>query len=461
MKRISLFIAVAMALAACNQDEILNDGTIENVDMTETLEANIVSSRLNIEGTKVTWAKDDSFQTFDATGKKSTYKLVGESGTTFNKTSGDANIGKLMYAIYPTNEANTLYNGKMTFQLPLNYTSDIASKCIPMIGEVTGSSVKFSKYLTAVLNIKINNLPAGYDKVIIKANKPISGTFTYDTAQKTITGASNNQVTIDNVKNMQSLYIPIAANTEYRECYIGASNGTNELGIFTFRCRTFELGKIYTVTLDYKDNIPTLPSGELTTSTPSEINNLTESKWVRLNDGQGKGTVAVVNNTLEIRGSQKEAWTQTSASLFVKDGLTHKGMVRVSFKVKGSGAKQMGVIARTPTDENGNIHFFPVYNFHKACVEKARTLQFNNVDGTEKEYYVYVDFSRHSVPAKNPETGKDEEKPGSTNENAVEEYTKASGKDYSIVFYATDDKASDYKIEIKNITISPVVGPRK
>lgn len=262
MKKILLSAAsLLLLLGSCSQNE-LEDNILSNDKkvVSATIEGQ-TNSRLSVTHDETTdifslaWSTGDAFKVFGENNEVAVYNW--NSGDEFILQSGDVPSTPL-YAIYPNSETNapSIDNGVVT--MTLNATPSIENINLPMwAGAPTGTNYTF-KHLAAAVQFTLNDIPTGYNSLIVDASKPISGTFTATLTDDVPALASSStdetakKVTVSFAKNETQkqnkvFYIPLPAET-YESLKISVSNGTDTKELKSWTNLTVVRGKMYYTT---------------------------------------------------------------------------------------------------------------------------------------------------------------------------------------------------------------------
>lgn len=238
MKKIYLNIILAtivtMGVVSCSSDTLFMDGSnqVKANEVVASVEGQS-STRVAIvdAATKsMIWTSGDQIAVYDETGASGTLDLNDNSANQSWGTFGgelDANFGTMVSAAYPS--TGTSLNGttlSMSIPAVISLADAVTvegSKAykfpLPMFGRFDNNNVEF-KFLTGMLKLVIGNLPAKTEKVIITADKQISGTFTASTEAATPVLASTSNESSDKVITVtfnaleeagaKVIYIPLA-----------------------------------------------------------------------------------------------------------------------------------------------------------------------------------------------------------------------------------------------------------
>lgn len=239
MKKIYLNIMlvsiVTMGVVGCSSDNLLvNDSKLVKVDDVVASVEGHSSTRIAMVDAvpkSLVWTSGDQISVFDETGASGTLGLNDDyANQAMGKFGGnlDANFGTMVSAAYPS-EGTSLSDETLTMSIPAEISLADAVMVkgnkaykfpLPMFGKFDDNNIEF-KFLTGMLKLAIGNLPVGTEKVIIIADKQISGTFTASTGDdepilgSTSTAESDKKVTVTfnalTKSNNKIIYIPLPA----------------------------------------------------------------------------------------------------------------------------------------------------------------------------------------------------------------------------------------------------------
>jgi len=241
MKR-QLFLSltiVGLLLTACKKDDT---GTI--VLSQQTVSASLpetdVQTRTSLNGLQVVWNTDDAITVFAENGQ--TYSNnkgeiltgVGTTSATFEVViEGTTKVA----AVYPYMEDAEYEAGKISMTLPTSYTyieNGIGGAPMAALISDQTSPIAF-KNAGALMGLTVNNIPAGYNKAILKSNgeKAIAGPceISFDDGKPTIKAtddADRKEITINfdaaQTATNKTFYFPIPVGN-YSELELSISNG--------------------------------------------------------------------------------------------------------------------------------------------------------------------------------------------------------------------------------------------
>jgi len=262
-KLFPLWLAALLCLVGCTNEEIAN-APIKKGTIQATFENS--ASRLVIgENNALTWSEGDAFKMFDAEGVgSSTWTLEGTGGEetgTFGTT--DEVAEELKGAAFPASVVTSLEGNVLTMTLPKEVTFKEGICNLPMWAsfESLDAAVSF-KHLGALLKIDFKEIPAGYNKLIVTADKPLAGVFTADLSKVEPVLAAAEQgaeksvkITFDASTSKQDkmFYLPLPVG-EYASIKVTIQGEDNlpELTIAEWANRTIVRKKVYLASLTYK-----------------------------------------------------------------------------------------------------------------------------------------------------------------------------------------------------------------
>lgn len=243
-----------MVFSGCTKNDIVE---LKNNSITATIEGQDLSTRVSIaDDNTITWVSGDQISAF-----------VGSTPYTYDNTSGDnfssddpvPDNAEVAVVAYPS-AGSSFAEDVLTVTVPLELDATlIASKTIvPMIGSWNDGNVTF-RHLAGILRVKLNDIPVGYNKMVVTASAPIAGAFTADvTAQTPVMVASasaTNSITVtfaasatDNKDRV--LYLPLPVGS-YESISVAVSNGTETKQLTNWSNKTVERAKIYTANATY------------------------------------------------------------------------------------------------------------------------------------------------------------------------------------------------------------------
>ena len=244
-----IFMAVAgmLALSSCSNDD--NDQTTQNAPRQMTFTAGFgdeAQTRATLDGS----TKSVSFDEFDGISILS----AKNTNTRFNTTeggasatfTGEATDDSKFYAVYPYKDGLTLSGTTiMNVEIPLEQTLAATSNCgwdprAPIAyATTTGTSLQFHN---ACALLKINNDRGDATEIQVSCNENLTGTFSLNTSDGTLSGGTYPFASAGAVKNKTKIYIAIAPGkkNDFWVFWEGEGfAGKNKSSV------TFEAGKIY------------------------------------------------------------------------------------------------------------------------------------------------------------------------------------------------------------------------
>ena len=238
-----LFPAVSLLLflGSCSQ----NDGG-ENVLSKErdvvvaTIEGQ-PESRLSVSHDEeadifsLAWSDGDSFKVFDENGSAASYDW--SSGLDFIVGDNQTPLAAPKYAVYPNLEENELAVSGSEVSMKLNATPSIGNVSLPMWADAAGAATGTFEFrhLAAALQFTLDNIPEGYNSLIVEASVAISGEFKADLSDavpvlsSASTDEADKRVTVaftapTGTDHSRVFHIPLPVNT-YESLKVSVSNG--------------------------------------------------------------------------------------------------------------------------------------------------------------------------------------------------------------------------------------------
>ena len=295
MKKIYLNIIsatiIAMGCAGCSSDTLFMNGSNQVManEVVASVEGQNSTRVAMVDGTtkSLIWTSGDQISVFDESGVSGTLELNDDFA---NKPEGKfggvlpEEFEMMVSAAYPS-EGTELNGTTLTMTIPsaisladaVTVDGGKAYKFpLPMFGKFDGNYVQF-KFLTGMLKLAFGNIPAKTEKVIITANKPISGTFNATISEENntpiLTSTSENDadktitVTFSEALSSASskiIYIPLAAQTYSTITVEAAGKYENEIEstqvLATWTDKTVARRMVYTAangfTIDVDETSP-------------------------------------------------------------------------------------------------------------------------------------------------------------------------------------------------------------
>jgi len=176
MKTMLAFVAGAMALSACNNEDILNEsennGGAKLVTLTAYQEGDD-ATRAAIDGTdntKINWTASDAIKVF-GTSASAEYTTPNDlTPSTSASFTGEAVTGAA-YALYPYQSSATNISGVITAEVPMTQYAVAGSfdpKAALMVGQVNAGSVQFKNVMSYV-KVTIPSDMTNCKQVVLKA----------------------------------------------------------------------------------------------------------------------------------------------------------------------------------------------------------------------------------------------------------------------------------------------------
>ncbi len=279
MKKIYLNIVsaaiVVMGVTGCSSDNLLMTGSkqVKANEVVASVEGQTSTRVAVVETTpkSLVWTSGDQISVFDEAGASGTLELNDDyANQAVGKFGGDLDegFGTMVSAAYPSS-GTSLSGTTLTMAIPSEISLEDAiviegSKAfkspLPMYGKFDDTNIEF-KFLTGMLKLVIGNLPAGTDKIIITADKPISGTFTASLSDETPILASTSDAAADKVVTVtftpltasgaKIIYIPLAVQ-DYGSIKVQyATTDGSPTDITTWTDKTVARKMVYTAASGY------------------------------------------------------------------------------------------------------------------------------------------------------------------------------------------------------------------
>ena len=272
MKKLLSMMAMALLVMMGCSDEELVKGGYANGSIQAIFEDGIATSRLAIgEGNVLTWTEGDAIVMFGDAVTGGTFTLdAGSDGEQTGSFSGIIPDGTLKGAAFPASDDLQVDEyGTLTMTLPSELTYDASGKCnLPMWASFSSLDMPISfKHLGALLKIDFSNIPAGYGKFIVEADKPLSGKFTANISmEEPFLSASedgtNNTVAVafqpfaENAETNQCLFFVPLPVGEYAFIKVTISGeGKGDIVMATWENKLIERKNVYVSSLVYKEVI--------------------------------------------------------------------------------------------------------------------------------------------------------------------------------------------------------------
>ena len=231
-------VALAALFTACSKDGAdqvnLNNETISATLFHESV------SRTALNDLQVVWSADDAISVFTSYGNEypnNRGALISGAGTTSADFSLVLEGTEKVAALYPYQEDAAFDGSVVSLAMPAEYTyadNDISGA--PMAAKIlnNASNIAF-KNAGAMLVVTLNNIPVGYNKVILtSAEEPIAGACEInfdanDTPVLTTISSGAEQIVINfaaaDEPTSKTFYFPLPV-ANYPELTISISNGT-------------------------------------------------------------------------------------------------------------------------------------------------------------------------------------------------------------------------------------------
>lgn len=258
MKKVFIYFAAALCLAACTQESPVIEEDSNSLEpqyvtvsfsvTTENDSDQEVKALIDQVGGTIAWNDGDQIAIHTDKGNLAVLTYRTSHGKFTGSIAADDSVSDDCIAYYPASIAASGNDSKVS--LPNSYTSiQEAAKSFPLRGTVSGSSITL-KHLGGVIRITLNNAPESLDKVVLTMPKNITGDFTVadDSGNKVINaGASSDDVTINvpsssRIGDDLVLLVPVP---------VGSYDGFN-VEFYEGSTKLFEKGTANTITMARK-----------------------------------------------------------------------------------------------------------------------------------------------------------------------------------------------------------------
>ena len=289
-----LFSAASLLilLGACSQNDLEEVALSKKQNVVvATIEGQ--KTRLNVyyddtaNQFNLSWSTGDAFKVF---GGVNPVKYTWSQGDEFIPTTTPEDP---TYAVYPFSENLTINENVVSMEL--SASPSVANINLPMWADASNGNAFSFKHLAAALQFTLNEIPEGYNQLIVVASNPISGVFTATLDDKTPILASTSTADADKMVTVsfeaatsgtknQVFYIPLPVGT-YTSLAVSVSDGDEIKALKSWKNLAIERGKMYytTATVDVASAGALNDALANVTTTPTTVN-LTEEITVGTED---------------------------------------------------------------------------------------------------------------------------------------------------------------------------------
>lgn len=296
MKKLFGFIvSVLLVLTGCTEEDMVKQ-SLPMGKIQASFEDGAASRLAVGEGNALTWSTGDAFKMFDNTGASSDWTLEGDGGTSSGVFGGAELEGVLVGAAFPASASSlNMQTAQLVMELPaeLDYQAGICN--LPMWARFNSLEGEISfKHLGAMLKIDFKDIPEGYSKMIVTADKAIAGTFaaalsTQSDPVLSLQADGSNTVTISFTAisgddNDRLFYLPLPVGT-YGSINVSISDeNDNVISIADWKNRAIERKKVYLASLSYRILEGEDLTPETVTETLDEIVAVTPNATIEIAD---------------------------------------------------------------------------------------------------------------------------------------------------------------------------------
>lgn len=283
-KSIFYIAAAALALASCNEEELVNVNIPQgNKTLTASFEQDPSTSRMDIatDGNALTWSEGDEIAVISNDGDQNCYILSSGKGTAegvFTPNLSDSETEVVgVKAAFPYANVNVYEQNDALITFDLFKEKDLShlpeagntKNCnLPMLGAIENGAIAF-KHLAGVLKVNLTNIPAGYNALTVTASNPISGEFKVSTPEgasdpvlvSESTDEKDKTVTVTFAEateeaNNEVLYLPLPVGT-YESIVVSVSNGSQTITLKNWTNKTVVRAKVYSTSADVDTYVTT------------------------------------------------------------------------------------------------------------------------------------------------------------------------------------------------------------
>lgn len=216
MRKSILFGLAILSLAAVSCSREMEAPVAKSDANIVTLGASLADTKAAIsDAGAFTWQEGDAMSVATDGGfvKFTLSAGAGSASADFSAVlNASAKLGEL--AVYPAG-AHALAGNSLTVNLPAEYVYEEANTNVPLLGAVSGNAVAM-RYIGGVVRFPVSKMPVGAAKVVLSADKKISGEFALDlsTADAVLLageGASSITYSFSEIKDLMVFNFPLPA----------------------------------------------------------------------------------------------------------------------------------------------------------------------------------------------------------------------------------------------------------
>ena len=220
--------SILLLLGSCSQNELEENVLSNDQNLVSATIEGQVDSRLAVEHDKsnnlfkLSWSTGDSFKVFDGS-EGAIYKWSSENDFTASNTPTNPT-----YAVYPYADTNSPTILGSTVTMTLSAAPSVENVNLPMwAGAPTNNNYAF-KHLAAALQFTLNDIPAGYNQLIVTASNAISGEFKAELDAEEPKLETTATTLTEPMKTVTVSFTAVNENTQNKVFYIPLPVGTYE-----------------------------------------------------------------------------------------------------------------------------------------------------------------------------------------------------------------------------------------
>lgn len=258
-KTLILLASAAMALVACTK-EIVESPAVQHSEDGFTITAISPATKALVDGLQVNWTTGDQVALFQTSGDPELFTLLGEGPVVSGTFHSDVTtLSPNGLAAFPGVGASNDGMSKVSLAIPAEF--EYGTTPIPMIGQATSATTFAFTLVTGAINIIVKDIPPYPTKLVVTADKNITGTLEIPVANPTAAAfaeeGAGKTFTITNIpKGNINITLPVPAGTYALDVkllaadnitYVPRSNKSNS----SVAVETGKICKLKTIDLEY------------------------------------------------------------------------------------------------------------------------------------------------------------------------------------------------------------------
>ena len=266
-----MLLAFLLVLGGCSQEEWQNQEPAEGAKDLIVASLGGNDSRASIQNKTLIWSVGDRIAVIDEDGDASPFVLLEESAGSATGEFEGYLPQEPKGVLFPYTESNEpqVHEGVLNVYLPGVINNASESCNLPMWSTWNDGHVYF-KHLVGLLAISLNDIPQGYNALILTTSNPVCGEFTADINQNVVVLAPSSSNTNESNKQLKALfenngqngalvYIPLPVGT-YANINVSVTDGSKSLVLKNWTNKVVQRGKIYSASLTYVPVVESEPA---------------------------------------------------------------------------------------------------------------------------------------------------------------------------------------------------------